>query len=213
MNPTLSVTPRDALVVVDMQFDFVSGSLAIPDAESIIPVVNRLIRLFNQVVVTQDWHPLAHISFASAHHGAKHGDIVQTTYGSQKVFNDHCVQGTRGAELDSRLEWTRAQLVLRKGYRPDIDSFSAFYENDQVTPTGLSAYLRQRGTERIFCVGLAFFGCVKATAESASRDGFKTYLVEDATKGRVVSADENERARSELRGAGVEVIVSGELNA
>ena len=213
MNPTLSVTPRDALIVVDMQVDFVSGSLGIPDSESIIPVVNQLIRLFNQVVVTQDWHPPGHISFASAHPGAKHGDVVETAYGAQKVFNDHCVQGSRGAEIDPRLEWTRAQLVLRKGYRSDMDSFSGFYENDQSTPTGLSAYLRQRGMERVFCVGLALFGCVKATAESASRDGFKTYLVEDATKGRSVSTAQSERARSELRTAGVEIIVSRELRS
>ncbi len=213
MNPTLSVKPRDALIVVDMQVDFVSGSLGIPDAESIIPVVNQLIRRFDQVVVTQDWHPPGHISFASAHRGAKHGDIVETAYGAQKVFNDHCVQGTRGADLDPRLQWTKAQLLTRKGYRTDMDSFSAFYENDQVTPTGLSAYLRQRGAERVFCVGLAIFGCVKATAEGASRDGFKTYLIEDAAKGRSVSADETERARSELRGAGIEVIASRELTA
>ncbi len=213
MNPTLSVTPRDALIVVDMQVDFVSGSLGIADSESIIPVVNQLIRLFNQVVVTQDWHPPGHISFASAHPGARHGDVVETAYGAQKVFNDHCVQGTHGAELDPRLEWIRAQLVLRKGYRADVDSFSAFYENDQSTPTGLSAYLRQRGTERVFCVGLALFGCVKATAESASRDGFKTYLVEDAAKGRSVSTEQSERARSELRTAGVEIIVSRELRS
>ena len=213
MNPTLSITPRDALVVVDLQVDFVSGSLAIPDADSIIPVVNQLIRRFDQVVVTQDWHPPGHISFASAHRGAKHGDIVETACGAQKVFNDHCVQGTRGAELDLRLKWTKAQLLLRKGYRTDMDSFSAFYENDQATPTGLSAYLRQRGAERVFCVGLATFGCVKATAEGASRDGFKTYLIEDAAKGRSVSADETERVQSELRGAGIEVIASRELTA
>jgi len=178
------VEATDVLLVVDVQNDFVSGSLAIPGSESIIPVINALMRRFHHVVLAQDWHPPGHVSFASAHAGAKHGGTVQTPYGSQRVFHDHCVQGARGAQFAPGLEVDRAELILRKGYRREVDSFSAFYENDRATRTGLAEYLRGRGLRRVYCAGLSRYGCVKATAEGAKRDGFEVFMVEEASAGR-----------------------------
>ena len=174
----------DVLLVVDVQNDFVSGSLAIPGSESIVPVINALMRRFEHVVLAQDWHPQGHVSFASAHAGARHGDTVQTPYGKQRVFNDHCVQGTPGAQFAPGLNLDRAELILRKGFRREVDSFSAFYENDGSTRTGLAEYLRGRGMRRVFCSGLARYGCVKASAEGAKRDGFEVFMVKDACAGR-----------------------------
>lgn len=207
------VADTDALIVVDVQNDFISGSMAIPDSKSIIPVINRLAQTFAHVIVAQDWHPPGHVSFASAHPGHKHGDTVAVSYGPQRVFNDHCVQGTNGAELDPGLELTRAELVLRKGYRRDVDSFSAFFENDQKTATGLAAYLRARGIKRVFCTGVALFGCVKATAEGGHREGFAALIIEDASKGRATTDGSSERAAAELRALGVDMIQSDRILA
>ncbi len=174
----------DALVVVDVQNDFVSGSLAIAGSESIIPILNRLMRCFPLVVLAQDWHPTRHVSFASAHPGARHGDTVTVGYGTQRVFHDHCVQGSAGAGFDARLDTDRAGLVVRKGAHRDVDSFSAFCENDRTTYTGLAELLRARGVTRVFCAGLARYGCVRATAEDARRFGFEVFIVDDASAGR-----------------------------
>src|SRR5262245_57131031 len=130
MTDPIAITDSDALVVVDVQNDFVCGSLAIPGARDIVPVINRLVVMFPHVIVTQDWQPPGHISFASAHAGAKHLDRVQTAYGHQTVFHDHCVQGTPGAEFDPDLDISKAELIIRKGYRTHVDSYSAFFEND-----------------------------------------------------------------------------------
>jgi len=178
------VDASDVLIVVDVQNDFVSGSMAIPGSESIIPVINALMPRFAHVVLAQDWHPPGHVSFASAHAGAKHGGTVQAPYGIQRVFNDHCVQGTRGAEFAPGLDLQRARLILRKGWRREVDSFSAFYENDGATRTGLAEYLRGQGVKRVYCAGLSRYGCVKATAEGARRDGFEVFMVEGASAGR-----------------------------
>jgi nicotinamidase/pyrazinamidase len=174
----------DALLIVDVQNDFVSGSMAIPGSEAIVPVINALMARFAIVVLAQDWHPPGHVSFASAHADAKHGDTVTVAYGRQPVFNDHCVQGTAGASFAPGLDLERPQLILRKGWRKEVDSFSAFYENDRATRTGLAEYLRARGVERVFCCGLARYGCVKATAEGARREGFEAFMVEEACAGR-----------------------------
>jgi nicotinamidase/pyrazinamidase len=139
---------------------------------------------FPLVVLAQDWHPSGHVSFASAHAGAKHEGTVTVAYGTQRVFNDHCVQGTKGADFVPGLDVHRAQLILRKGWRKEVDSFSAFYENDRRTRTGLAEYLRARGVERVFCCGLSRYGCVKATAEGARRDDFEAFMIEDASAGR-----------------------------
>jgi nicotinamidase/pyrazinamidase len=174
----------DALIIVDVQNDFVSGSMAIEGSESIIPVLNALMKRFGHVVLAQDWHPPGHVSFASAHAGARHGETVKVSYGPQRVFHDHCVQGTRGSEFAPGLDLGRAELILRKGMRKEVDSFSAFYENDGATRTGLAEYLRARGVKRLYCGGLSRYGCVKATAEGARRDGFEVHLVEEASAGR-----------------------------
>jgi nicotinamidase/pyrazinamidase len=213
MTDRIKAGDTDALIVVDVQNDFVSGSMAIPDSKSIIPVINRLAQAFEHVIIAQDWHPPGHISFASAHPGHRHGDTIAVSYGPQRVFNDHCIQGTHGAELDPGLELTKAELVLRKGYRKDVDSFSAFFENDQKTVTGLAAYLHARGIKRVFCTGLALFGCVKATAEGALREQFEALIVEDASKGRATTDGSNERAAAELRRLGVDIIVSDRISA
>ena len=203
MNGRIETAETDVLIVVDVQNDFVSGSLAIPGARDIVPVINRLVAGFEHVIVTQDWHPRGHISFASTHAGAKHLETVQTPYGPQTVFHDHCIQGTPGAELDPYLEITKSELILRKGYRKDVDAFSAFFENDRKTSTGLGAYLRVRGITRVFCCGLALYGCVKATAEGARLELFETFVIEDASKGRVTLDGSNERAVEELERLGV----------
>ena len=198
----MDITPDDVLLVVDVQNDFCTGSLAIPGSEAIVPVINRLGRLFSNIVITQDWHPPGHVSFASTHSGARPGDTVQVAYGSQRVYADHCVQGSWGAQLHAGLELTTAELVLRKGARKDVDSFSAFVENDQATTTGLAAYLHARGVKRVFATGLALYGCVKFSALGARRAGFATVLVDDAACGRP-NPESDAIAVRELAEAGV----------
>lgn len=188
----------DVLLVVDVQNDFVSGSLAIEGAEAIIPVINDLMPRFALVVLAQDWHPARHVSFASAHPGAAHGGTVQTPYGTQRVFHDHCVQDTPGAAFAPGLDTGRAALIIRKGTRREVDSFSAFHENDRVTGTGLAEYLRGRGVRRVYCGGLSRYGCVKASAEGARREGFEVFMVEGASAGRAADGtDSMERSLAE----------------
>lgn len=213
MTDRISVRDTDALVVVDVQNDFVSGSMAIPGSKTIIPVINDLASTFAHVIVAQDWHLPGHISFASSHPGTHHGDTIAAPYGPQRLFHDHCIQGTQGAELDPGLQLTKAELIIRKGYRKDVDSYSAFFENDQNTVTGLAAYLNSRGIKRVYCCGLALFGCVKATAEGARREQFETFVVEDASKGRATTDGSNERAAADLRAFGVGIINSDRIMA
>ncbi len=173
----------DVLVIVDIQNDFLAGgSLAVPRGDEIVPVVNRLAAAFTHVVLTQDWHPKDHLSFASNHAGRRPFETIEVFYGSQVLWPDHCVQGTAGAAFSARLEVPKAELVLRKGFERTIDSYSAFYENDHKTPTGLSGYLRQRGLTRVFLAGLAYDFCVRWSAEDARRDGFDVVVIEDACR-------------------------------
>jgi nicotinamidase/pyrazinamidase len=179
-----NVTDADVLVVVDVQNDFCpGGGLAVPRGDEVVPAVGKLGRRFRHVVLTQDWHPPDHRSFASAHTGRQPFQSVELAYGAQVLWPDHCVQGTRGAEFHAELEISHAQLILRKGYRREIDSYSAFYENDRTTPTGLAGYLRERGLARVFLAGLAFDFCVRYSAEDARRCGFDVVVVEDACRG------------------------------
>lgn len=174
---------RDVLLVIDVQNDFCpGGALAVPRGDEVVPVINGLIERFEHVVLTQDWHPARHRSFASTHPGRAPFEEVAMPYGPQTLWPDHCVQGTNGAEFHRGLRWTRAQLVIRKGFRRDIDSYSAFYENDRRTPTGLSGYLRERGFTRVVCAGLAFDYCVRYSAEDAKAQRFETVVVEDACR-------------------------------
>jgi nicotinamidase/pyrazinamidase len=208
----MKVGANDVLLVVDVQNDFCTGSLAIPGAEAIVPVINRLGRKFMTIVITQDWHPPGHVSFASSHHGKRPGDTVEATYGPQKIYADHCIQGAWGAELHPGLELTSAEMVLRKGARRGVDSFSAFVENDRKTTTGLEAYLRARGIARVFATGLALYGCVKFTALGARAAGFETILIDDAACGRPNPETDLVAAR-ELAESGVVRIRSSELVA
>ena len=186
MNAAIETSDADVLIVVDVQNDFVSGSLAIPGARDIVPVINHLIGGFQHVVVTQDWHPPGHLSFASAHPGRKPYDTIAASYGPQILWPDHCIQATPGAEFHKDLEIAHAELVLRKGYHPDIDSYSAFYENDRRTRTGLAGYLRERGFTRVFLAGLAFDFCVRYSSEDAKQQGFDVVVFEDACRARDV---------------------------
>ena len=169
----------DLLLIVDVQNDFCpGGALAVANGDAVVPIINRLIDRFDHVALTQDWHPKGHGSFAASHPGARPFETIDMPYGQQTLWPDHCVQGTRGATFHPQLETTRAEMVIRKGFRPDIDSYSAFYENDRRTPTGLAGYLRERGLCRIFLAGLATDYCVYYSAVDARRIGFDAVLVE-----------------------------------
>jgi nicotinamidase/pyrazinamidase len=167
-----------------VQNDFCpSGALAVPQGDEIVTVVNRLAENFRNVVLTQDWHPVGHLSFASAHAGRSPYDTIAMPYGPQVLWPDHCVQGTPGAAFHSGLRIPHAGLILRKGLDRTIDSYSAFYENDRTTATGLTGYLRERGITRIFLAGLALDFCVRYSTEDAVREGFAVVVIEDACRG------------------------------
>ena len=181
---TLRLAPTDALLVIDMQRDFLpGGALAVTDGDAIIPGINAISTKFDHVILTQDWHPLGHISFASSHPGKQpFTDAVQTDYGTQHLWPDHCVQGTPGAEIDPRLQVPHAELILRKGFRRNIDSYSAFLEDDHTTPTGLAGYLRERNLTRLFLCGLAYDFCVGFSAIDGARLGFECQVLEDLSR-------------------------------
>jgi nicotinamidase/pyrazinamidase len=169
----------DLLLIIDVQNDFCAGgALAVSDGDAVVPVVNRLAKRFAHVALTQDWHPSGHSSFAASHPGSAPFESIEMPYGRQTLWPDHCIQGTSGAAFHPQLETERAELVIRKGFRTEIDSYSAFYENDRRTPTGLAGYLRERGLRRIFLVGLATDYCVNYSALDARRLGFDTVIVE-----------------------------------
>jgi nicotinamidase/pyrazinamidase len=175
----IQVRDDDVLVIIDVQNDFCpGGALAVADGDAVVPVINRLAGRFDHVVLTQDWHPSGHSSFATSHPGSVPFETIGTAYGQQTLWPDHCVQGTPGAAFHPQLTTERAELVIRKGFRNAIDSYSAFYENDRRTPTGLAGYLRERGVKRIFLTGLATDFCVYYSAVDARRLGFDTVLVE-----------------------------------
>ena len=175
----MQIRHDDVLLIIDVQNDFCpGGALAVADGDAVAPVVNRLAEKFDHVVLTQDWHPAGHSSFATSHPGSAPFASISMPYGQQTLWPDHCIQGSAGAAFHPKLETTRAELVIRKGFRPEIDSYSAFYENDRKTPTGLSGYLRERGLRRIFMAGLATDYCVHYSAVDARRLGFDTVLVE-----------------------------------
>ena len=175
---------REVLLIVDVQNDFCpGGALAVPGGDEIVPVVNKLAAGFPHVILTQDWHPAGHASFASSHPGKKPFDTIDVSYGQQTLWPDHCVQGTQGAAFHPRLDVPHAELVLRKGYRRAIDSYSAFRENDRRTPTGLAGYLRERGLERITVCGLATDFCVFYSAVDGREAGFEVSVVTSACRG------------------------------
>ena len=184
MTTKFAPTDHDVLLVVDIQNDFCpDGALAVPRGDEVVPVVNRLAARFKHVVLTQDWHPAGHQSFASSHPGKKSYDVIEVAYGPQILWPDHCVQGTRGAAFRDDLDIPHAELIIRKGYRREIDSYSAFFENDHKTPTGLAGYLRERGLSRVFVAGLAFDFCVRYSAEDAHGHGFAVVVIGDGCRG------------------------------
>ncbi|WP_374447803.1 bifunctional nicotinamidase/pyrazinamidase [Stella sp.] len=207
---TASFVPgeQDLLLVVDIQNDFCPGGrLAVPRGDEIVPVVNRLAARFPHVVLTQDWHPPDHLSFASSHPGRAPFQTIEVAYGPQVLWPDHCVQGTRGAAFRDDLAIPHAELVLRKGYHRAIDSYSAFFENDRRTATGLAGYLRERGVRRIVIAGLALDFCVRFSAEDAHGLGFAVTVVEDAC--RAIDLDGSAAdARARFRALGIDCIMA-----
>jgi nicotinamidase/pyrazinamidase len=202
---------KDVLIVVDVQNDFCpGGALAVPEGDAVVPLANRLGRVFDNVVLTQDWHPPGHKSFASSHDGKAPYEMVDMPYGAQVLWPDHCVQGTSGAAFHADLEIPAATLVIRKGFRREIDSYSAFFENDHKTPTGLAGYLRDRGLSRVFLCGLATDFCVQYSALDARKEGFEATVIEDACRGIDLEGS-LDAAMTAMREAGVEVIRSSEL--
>jgi len=180
----MQISPHDdLLLVIDVQNDFCpGGALAVNDGDAVVPIINRIAGRFRHVLLTQDWHPAGHSSFASSHPGAAPFGSITMPYGQQTLWPDHCVQGTDGAAFHPDLSTVAAELVIRKGFRPEIDSYSAFHENDRQTPTGLAGYLRERGLTRIFLVGLATDYCVYYSAVDARRLGFEAVVIESACR-------------------------------
>lgn len=218
----MSNSATDCLLVVDVQNDFCpptaqadgqmrGGGLAVLGGHDIVPLIKQLSERFDNIVLTQDWHPAGHVSFASSHPGKAPFETIDLPYGTQVLWPDHCVQGTYGAELHPALAIPRAQLIVRKGYHPHTDSYSAFLEADRATPTGLDGYLAARSIQHVYCVGLALDFCVAWTALDARRYGLKATVVEDAC--RAIDAPGRAggtlaEARLALRAAGVHLTTS-----
>lgn len=192
-----------ALLVIDMQYDFCpGGALAVREGDRIVPGINALMGAFPVVILTQDWHPEGHSSFASEHPGKAPFDMVEMPYGPQVLWPDHCIQGRHGAAFHADLDAARADLIIRKGYDPAIDSYSAFFENDHATPTGLHGYLRERGIDDLTLVGLATDFCVKFSGLDAARLGYRVTLRQDLVRG--IDLDGSlDAATGEMREAGV----------
>ena len=200
---SMNIQASDCLLIIDVQNDFCSaGTLAVPDAEAILPLINELVPQFDTVVMTQDWHPAGHSSFASSHPGKQAFEAITLPYGEQTLWPDHCIQGSHGADFHPDLHTDDAQLIIRKGFRTAIDSYSAFYENDHSTTTGLTGYLQQRGIRRLFCVGLALDYCVRFSAVDARREGFDAVVLQNACRGIDLDGS-NDTALAEMRDAGV----------
>jgi nicotinamidase/pyrazinamidase len=203
--------PSCALLVIDMQYDFMpGGQLAVADGDAVVPLINALGKRFGTVLITQDWHPAGHISFASSHSGRQPFDSIHLPYGAQTLWPDHCVQGSHGAQLHADLDLPTAQLILRKGCNAMIDSYSAFLEGDRQTHTGLASYLKERGIDTLFMVGLALDFCVAWSALDARAAGFTTFVIADAC--RAIDLEGSlDKAWREMLGAGVQRIESSEL--
>jgi nicotinamidase/pyrazinamidase len=196
---------EEALIVIDVQNDFCpGGALAVEDGDAIVPLVNRMIQAAPHVILTQDWHPAGHSSFASRHAGKTPFETVEMDYGAQTLWPDHCVQGTKGAAFHADLDWTRAELIVRKGFRPAIDSYSAFFENDRTTPTGLGGYLKERGIRSLTLAGLATDFCVAYSALDAARLGFSVTVAMDACRA-IDLAGSLAAMTDEMKGAGVTI--------
>jgi nicotinamidase/pyrazinamidase len=207
----IKVDDTSALLVIDVQNCFLpGGSLAVKDGDQVVPVINRIAKGFANVVMTQDWHTVGHVSFASSHSGKKPFETIDLKYGKQILWPDHCVQGTEGAALSKDLAIPQAELIIRKGYHKDVDSYSAFTEADGKTTTGLAGYLKARKLKRLFVAGLATDFCVAWTALDARKAGFETYVVEDACRG-IDTQGSLAKAWADMTKAGVKRIQSGDI--
>ena len=208
----MKIAANDALIAIDVQNDFTpGGQLAVAGGDLVIPVIQAIAPLFDHIILTQDWHTPGHSSFASTHAGKQPFESIEMPYGQQTLWPDHCVQGTPGAEFHVALHLPQAELILRKGFRPAIDSYSAFFENDRATATGLASYLKERGIERVFLAGLAYDYCVGFSALDARRQGIPAVIVKDATRA-IDLGGSVERMEAEFTAAGVQVVDSSELS-
>jgi nicotinamidase/pyrazinamidase len=207
----MKILQNDVLIVTDVQNDFCTGgTLAVPDGDAVIPVIHRVAPLFEHIILTQDWHSPQHMSFARAHPGKRPFEDIEAGYGTQTLWPDHCVQGTRGAEFHPDLDLPQAELILRKGFHPEIDSYSAFFENDRKTATGLCGYLRERGMRRVFLVGLAYDYCVGYSALDAQRHGFEAIVIRDACRAIDLNGSVA-KIEAEFARAGVSIVSSDEI--
>lgn len=197
---------KDILIVIDVQNDFCpGGALAVERGDEVVPLINKLSAEFEHVILTQDWHPAGHLSFASAHPGKQVFESIDMDYGPQTLWPDHCVQGSSGAEFHSDLDTDGVQMIIRKGFRKSIDSYSAFYENDHSTPTGLTGYLRTRGFTHVFMAGLATDYCVAYSAIDARREGFDVVVIETACRAIDLEGSLS-KALNDMKQAGVSVV-------
>jgi nicotinamidase/pyrazinamidase len=209
----IHITPTDVLLVIDVQNDFCpGGALAVEEGNAVIDPIYRIAPLFDHIILTQDWHPAHHTSFANSHPGSQPFDSIQLAYGQQTLWPAHCVQGTWGAEFHPELDLIQAELILRKGFHPQIDSYSAFFENDRTTPTGLFGYVAERGLGRVFLTGLAYDYCVGYSALDARGLGLEAFVLRDAC--RAIDLNGSVAAmESEFATAGVHVASSHDLGA
>jgi nicotinamidase/pyrazinamidase len=209
----MNITPQDVLVVIDVQNDFCpGGALAVPGGDLIIDAIHQAALKFEHILLTQDWHPTGHSSFASAHPGKQPFETIELNYGMQTLWPDHCIQGSKGAEFHPALCLPQSELILRKGFRPQIDSYSAFFENDRATPTGLGGYLDERNLMRVFLAGLAYDFCVGYSALDARRLGLSAVILRDACR----AIDRNgsvARIERQFSDAGVVLVDSVALSA
>ena len=208
----MQITAQDVLIVTDVQNDFCpGGALAVPGGDAVIEAIQQVAPRFEHIVLTQDWHPAGHSSFASAHAGKQPFEQIELSYGAQTLWPDHCIQGSKGAEFHPALHLPRAELILRKGFRPQIDSYSAFFENDRITPTGLAGYLEERNLTRVFLAGLAYDYCVGYSALDARRVGLQAFVIRDAC--RAIDLDGSvAKIEAQFANAGVMLIESAELS-
>jgi len=218
LTDPFAATDADLLLVVDVQYDFCpDGALGVAEGDRVVPLVNRLGAVFPHVAMTQDWHPAGHVSFASSHPGKAPFDEIELPYGRQTLWPDHCVQGSPGARFHADLDIPHCALIVRKGFHKHIDSYSAFFENDRTTPTGLAGALSERGFKRIFICGLAYDFCVRFTAEDAAAHGFEAIVVADATRPvnlpGTVAATEASFAERGIREVGTEALIAARNDA
>lgn len=211
LSKPMQITAQDVLLVVDVQIDFCpDGQLAVAGGDLVIEPIHRIAPRFAHIILTQDWHPAGHASFASSHLGKHPYEQIELSYGMQTLWPDHCVQGSKGAEFHPALDLPQAELVVRKGARPQIDSYSAFFENDRTTPTGLGDYLRDRKLTRVFLAGLAYDYCVSYSALDARRLGLQAVIVRDACRAIDLNGSVA-KMEAKFAEAGVTVLDSGDL--